>query len=113
MKKLWNDYGLGIVFLVQWIISTALYGVFLYLHQEYPSSFWWEFLSGLFENFQSEAYQVFMLIVASAYLIYKGSGQSKDSQDRLEGKVDALLAAIKGLNERKANASSESSVDYS
>lgn len=43
------------------------------------------------ENDQSEFLQLFTFVVLTTYLIYKGSHESRDSQDRLERKVDVLL----------------------
>ncbi len=55
------------------------------------SEFWPEFLSATFENWQSEFLQLASFVILSAYLIYRGSSESKDSDDRLESKVDYLL----------------------
>src|SRR5215216_4352675 len=43
------------------------------------------------ENWQSEFLQLASFVIFSAYLIYRGSPESKDGQDRLEAKVDQLL----------------------
>jgi hypothetical protein len=51
-------------------------------------SFWQSTL----ENWQSEFLQLTAFTVAAAYLVFKGSSESPDGEERLEAKLDALLA---------------------
>ena len=44
-----------------------------------------------FENWQSEFLQLIWQVVGLAYFLYVGSPSSKENDDRLEAKVDALL----------------------
>lgn len=44
-----------------------------------------------FENWQSEFLQLIWQVVGLAYFLYVGSPSSKENDDRLEVKVDALL----------------------
>ena len=44
-----------------------------------------------FENWQSEFLQLLWQVVGLAYFLYVGSPASKENDDRLEAKVDALL----------------------
>lgn len=44
-----------------------------------------------FENWQSEFLQLLWQVVGLAYFLYLGSPSSKENDDRLEAKVDALL----------------------
>jgi len=44
-----------------------------------------------FENWQSEFLQLLWQVVGLAYFLYLGSPASKENDDRLEAKVDALL----------------------
>ncbi len=44
-----------------------------------------------FENWQSEFLQLLWQVVGLAYFLYLGSPSSKENDDRLEEKVDALL----------------------
>lgn len=44
-----------------------------------------------FENWQSEFLQLLWQVVGLAYFLYVGSPSSKENDDRLEAKVDALL----------------------
>ena len=44
-----------------------------------------------FENWQSEFLQLIWQVVGLAYFLYVGSPSSKENDDRLETKIDALL----------------------
>src|SRR5215212_6368066 len=63
---------------------------------EHGQSFSWsEFLPQLFastfENWQSEFLQLLWQAAGLAFLYFWGSSQSKESDDRMEAKIDALL----------------------
>ncbi|HEV7352234.1 MAG TPA: DUF6766 family protein [Brevundimonas sp.] len=47
-----------------------------------------------FENWQSEFLQLLWQVVGLAYFLYVGSPASKENDDRLEAKVDALLELV-------------------
>ena len=49
-----------------------------------------------FENWQSEFLQLLWQVVGLAYFLYVGSPSSKENDDRVEVKVDALLRAVGG-----------------
>ena len=64
--------------------------------QEHGQSFEWadflpQFLSSTFENWQSEFLQLIWQAVGLALLFYWGSSQSKESDERIEAKLDRLL----------------------
>ncbi|MBV0891824.1 hypothetical protein KTN05_08170 [Paracoccus sp. Z118] len=44
-----------------------------------------------FENWQSEFLQLIWQVVGLAYFLYVGSPSSKENDDRMEAKVDALI----------------------
>ena len=50
-----------------------------------------QMLRDTFENWQSEFLQLLWQVVGLAYFLYVGSPSSKENDDRLEAKVDALL----------------------
>ena len=54
-----------------------------------------EFWNATFENWQSEAWQVFWFVVLAKYLLYVGSPQSRDGNDRMESKIDQILGKLK------------------
>ncbi|HYF05167.1 MAG TPA: DUF6766 family protein [Patescibacteria group bacterium] len=46
------------------------------------------------ENWQSEFLQLLWQVAGLTYLLYLGSPQSKEGDDRKEAKLDAILAAV-------------------
>jgi hypothetical protein len=57
----------------------------------WSASFWEAFGQSTFENWQSEFLQLAAFTIATAYLVYAGSSESPDSEERVEAKLDALL----------------------
>ena len=55
-----------------------------------------EMLRDTFENWQSEFLQLLWQVAGLAYFLYIGSPSSKENDDRMEVKIDALLRAIGG-----------------
>jgi len=55
-----------------------------------------EMLRDTFENWQSEFLQLIWQVVGLAYFLYLGSPSSKENDDRLEVKIDAILRAVGG-----------------
>ena len=55
-----------------------------------------EMLRDTFENWQSEFLQLLWQVVGLAYFLYLGSPASKENDDRIEAKVDALMRMIGG-----------------
>ena len=52
-----------------------------------------------FENWQSEFLQLLWQVVGLAYFLYLGSPSSKENDDRLEAKIDALLRISAGTEQ--------------
>jgi hypothetical protein len=48
------------------------------------------FLAAVFENWQSEFLQLLTFVVLAAYLIHRGSPQSRDSEDEIAADVRAI-----------------------
>lgn len=57
-----------------------------------------QMLRDTFENWQSEFLQLLWQVVGLAYFLYIGSPSSKENDDRLEAKVDALIRLQAGAN---------------
>jgi len=55
-----------------------------------------EMLRDTFENWQSEFLQLLWQVLGLAYFLYVGSPSSKENDDRMEVKIDALLRAVGG-----------------
>ena len=53
-----------------------------------------EMLRDTFENWQSEFLQLLWQVVGHTLLLHVGSPQSKDSEDRSEAKLDAILRHV-------------------
>ena len=109
-RKLWRDYNLSIVllacFLVSWVLHAftgwARFSAEQLAHSQTPHVFGadgyvWEFAASTFENWQSEFLQLLAMVVLTAYLVHRGSAESKDSNDRLEAKVDAMHRKLDAL----------------
>jgi hypothetical protein len=58
----------------------------------WSSEFWASFGQATLENWQSEFLQLGAFVIAGAYFVYKGSSESPDSAERIEAKIDELLA---------------------
>jgi hypothetical protein len=56
--------------------------------------FWPAFGTSVTENWQSEFLQLLVQVVALRYTLYVGSSQSRDSDERLEAKVDRVLEVL-------------------
>jgi succinate dehydrogenase hydrophobic anchor subunit len=110
LKRLWRDYSLSIVvgalFLGSFILH-AIFGWWQYVADQAsngqdPTLWGWDgyviyFGEWTFQNWQSEFLEVLVLIVATAYLIHRGSHESKDGEDemkatlaRIESRLDEL-----------------------
>jgi hypothetical protein len=55
------------------------------------ADFWPQFFSSTFENWQSEFLQLVWQAIGLALLFLWGSSQSKESDERIEAKLDRLL----------------------
>ncbi len=111
MHRIWKNYNLSIVLFALFFVSSVLYGVFLYpqMAQEAAehgqtlawSDFWIAYGAGWFENAQSEFLQLFTFVVLATYLIHRDSPQSRDSDDRMEAKIDTLLGRVDKLQQKQ------------
>ena len=110
MKRLWRDYSLGIVlfvlFAVSWVIQTIT-GWWEFAAEQRAlgqaavvfgdEGYVWRWAQATFENWQSEFLQLFSMVVLTAYLIYKGSTESKDGQERMQESLDRIERRMKQL----------------
>jgi len=103
MRSWIRDRSLGVLFvslfLASWIAQLFLeWRVFVDHQREqgeravfWSADFWEEFGQSTFENWQSEFLQLAAFTIATAYLVYVGSSESPDGDERVEAKLDALL----------------------
>jgi succinate dehydrogenase hydrophobic anchor subunit len=109
-KRLWRDYSLSIFVLALFLASFVLHAIFGWWqyaadqasHNQDATLWGFDgyivyFMEWTMQNWQSEFLEVFTLIVATTYLIHKGSPESKDSDEemksmlqRIEKRIDAL-----------------------
>ena len=100
MKK----YGYAWITLSFFLVSLVLHWVFGWSafveesreHAQVAefSSYLNEMLRDTFENWQSEFLQLLWQVVGLAYFLYVGSPSSKENDDRVEAKIDALLELV-------------------
>ncbi len=103
MKRLWENYSLGIVYLAGWLLCWGLhllgeYGESVYPHDDVPWLLEWFTTS--FENLASEYHQVGAFVLLSKYFIFRESPQSKDGDDTMQRKIDAIQLKVDQLIER-------------
>ncbi len=102
--SIWKKFGFAWVtigFLVVSIIGHWLFGWFAYVddHQLHGGAvevggYVVEMLRDTFENWQSEFLQLLWQVVGLTILLYVGSPQSKESEDRSEAKLDAIIRRV-------------------
>jgi hypothetical protein len=103
MREWVRDRSLGVMFVTLFLASWVAQLFFEWqvfadaqrAHAETPvfwsADFWEAFSQSTLENWQSEFLQVAAFTIGTAYLVYKGSSESPDGEERLEAKLDALL----------------------
>jgi succinate dehydrogenase hydrophobic anchor subunit len=101
VRKIWSNFGLSIAFASLFTISwagqaVAEWGVYSQEQRAHgePTSvgdYLVQFGQSTLENWQSEFLQLFSFVVLSAVLIHRGSAESKDSDDRMEKKLDDIV----------------------
>ena len=103
-NSIWKKYGYGWVTLGFFLISLAghwIFGWFAYVDEQTQqgaairiSGYLIQMGRDTLENWQSEFLQLLWQIGGLALLLYVGSPQSKEGDDRMEAKIDAILAAL-------------------
>jgi hypothetical protein len=103
-QSIWKRYGFAWVTGALFLITLSghwIFGWFAYLqeqaaHQQAAqfSEFTVQMLRDTLENWQSEFLQLLWQVGGLAFLLYVGSPQSKEGDDRIEAKLDAILRAV-------------------
>lgn len=103
-KSIWSRYSYTWVTLVLFIVALALHWLFGWYafvdeqqaHQQPAdvSVYGVQLLRDTFENWQSEFLQLVWQVAGLAFLFHVGSAQSKESEERLERKVDEIIRRI-------------------
>ena len=110
VRKTWANFGLSIAFASLFLISwgaqaVAEWGVYVQEQRAHgePTAigdYLVQFGQWTFENWQSEFLQLFSFVVLSALLIHRGSAESRDSDDRIEKKIDDIATRLDELDAR-------------
>jgi hypothetical protein len=90
----WLTLGFFLISLVlHWFFGWKSFVSDAQEHGQLPemADFLEEMLRDTFENWQSEFLQLLWQVVGLAYFLYLGSPASKENDDRLEAKIDALI----------------------
>ena len=104
-------YAYGWMTAIFFLVSIALHWLFGWYafvneqtqHGQSPqmSEYTVEMARDTFENWQSEFLQLIWQVVGLAYFLYVGSPSSKENDDRMEAKLDALLRMTGGKSGRE------------
>jgi hypothetical protein len=86
----------AVSFGLHWLFGWMSYVEESTQHGQAPSLTPWLMEMGrdTFENWQSEFLQLLWQVVGLAYFLYVGSPSSKENDDRMEAKLDALLELV-------------------
>jgi hypothetical protein len=114
VKHLWRNYNLSVVlaafFLVSWALQTWMGWVEFGAQQQAhgQSAEWfgadgyiWQWGQSTFENWQSEFLQLLTFVILTAYLVHRGSHESKDSDEEMQqalSRIEARLERIEKWN---------------
>lgn len=108
LQNMWKNYSLSIVLFL--LFFSSLFGQYIFQWIEFVhdqqahnqavqvSEFFPAFLSSVFENWQSEFLQLFTFVLLTAFLIHKGSHESKDSDEEIKamlGRIEDKLGVVK------------------
>jgi hypothetical protein len=107
-RSTWKAYGYAWVTLGFFLISFIghwLFGWFAYVSEQQAhaqpiqvSEYLVEMSRDTFENWQSEFLQLLWQVGGLAILLYVGSPQSKEGDDRMEAKIDEILRKVDPQN---------------
>ena len=111
MMSIWKKFGFAWVtlgFLVVSLIGHWIFGWFAYVDEQQAlgqsvetGGFIIEMLRDTFENWQSEFLQLLWQVVGLTILLYVGSPQSKESEDRDGELLEEILRKVDPKNSEK------------
>jgi hypothetical protein len=101
---IWKRYGFAWVtagFFLVTLVGHWVFGWFTYVSEQHAhhqpvqvQDYLVQMMRDTLENWQSEFLQLLWQVVGLALLLYVGSPQSKEGNDRMEAKIDALLHKV-------------------
>ena len=117
LRKIWKNFGLSIALAILFLVSwgghaVAEWGAYRHEQQDHNqpvdvSEYLIQFGQSTLENWQSEFLQLFSFVVLAAILIHRGSAESKDSDERMEAKIDEITKRLDeaGIGQKAATRS--------
>jgi len=103
-KTIWSRYGFAWVtgtLFVFTLVGHWIFGWFAYVDEQQnlhapisASGYTVQMMRDTLENWQSEFLQLVWQVAGLAMLLHVGSPQSKEGDDRMEAKIDAILLAV-------------------
>jgi hypothetical protein len=111
IKRVWKNYSLSITLLTFFLFSLLAQGIFQW--QEFVNTqqehnqpvkveeFQSELFARIFENWQSEFLQLFAMVVLTSFLSHKGSPESRDSEEKIERKLQEIAHTLKELQTKR------------
>jgi vacuolar-type H+-ATPase subunit F/Vma7 len=107
-SSIWKAYGYAWVTLGFFLVSLVghwLFGWFAFVSEQQAhaqpivvSDYLMEMMRDTLENWQSEFLQLLWQVGGLAILLYVGSPQSKEGDDRMEAKIDQILRRLDPQN---------------
>jgi hypothetical protein len=108
-----GDHGLTIVlaalFLASWVgqffVELVKVGNEARSHGETftMSEFWPSFWQSTLENWQSEFLQLLTFVILTAYLVHRGSAESKDGDEEMHAALERIEARLDQLTSANSN----------
>jgi uncharacterized protein DUF6766 len=103
-RSIWKRYGFAWVTAALFVITLSghwIFGWFAYVNEQRAlqqpadlGGYTVEMMRDTLENWQSEFLQLLWQVAGLAILLHVGSPQSKEGDDRMEAKLDAILLAV-------------------
>jgi hypothetical protein len=103
-KSIWTRYGFAWVTAALFIITLTghwIFGWYAYVDEQRAlqqpieiGGYTIQMMRDTLENWQSEFLQLLWQVAGLAILLHVGSPQSKEGDDRMEAKIDAILLAV-------------------
>ncbi len=109
--SIWKRYGFAWVTGALFLITLSghwIFGWFAYVQDQQDhgktievAGYTIQMMRDTLENWQSEFLQLIWQVAGLAILLHVGSPQSKEGDDRMEAKVDAILLAVEPVKGEK------------
>jgi hypothetical protein len=102
--SIWKRFGFAWVTGALFVITLSghwIFGWFAYVDEQQAhqqpieiGAYTIQMMRDTLENWQSEFLQLIWQVAGLAFLLHVGSPQSKEGDDRMEAKIDAILLAV-------------------